>query len=177
MLPPIRKTITVRWSQAEAFRRFTAEIGSWWPLRTHSVGEDRAETVVLEGRVGGRIVETIRGGEQCVWGTVTGWDPPGRVSFTWHPGFPPTRATAIELTFEPVAEGTRLVLVHSGWEALGSQANMARRGYPLGWAYVLRLWAGRRSSPVVWGVFVLQWLLAPLVRRMAEKARREAEAA
>ena len=177
MLTPVRKSIVVSWDQARAFRRFTQEIGAWWPLRSHSVGLERAETVVFEEGVGGRILEKIRGGEECTWGTVIAWDPPRHVSFTWHPGDERERATQIDLTFEPVPEGTRLELVHSRWEALGSLARMARRGYPIGWAYVLRLWADRRSSPVVLVLEVLQKLLAPLQRRMAERMERKARRA
>src|SRR5512134_1706543 len=87
-------------------------------LRSHSVGGDQAETVVFEDRPGGRIVERIKGGKECVWGTVKEWDPPRRVSFTWHPGRGPMEATLVELTFEPLPGGTRLLLVHSRWEAL-----------------------------------------------------------
>jgi uncharacterized protein YndB with AHSA1/START domain len=174
VLTPIRKTIVVGWDQDRAFRRFTREIGAWWPLRSHSVGQERAETVIFGEGVGARIVERIRGGEECTWGTVTAWDPPRRVSFTWHPGDERERATQIDLSFEPVPGGTRLVLVHSRWEALGALATMARRGYPIGWAYVLRLWADRRRSPIVLGLDVLQKLLRPLQRRKAERIARKA---
>jgi hypothetical protein len=44
-LPPLRKSITVGWSPEAAFRRFTAEIASWWPLRSHSVGEETRHCV------------------------------------------------------------------------------------------------------------------------------------
>ena len=37
----------------------------------------------------------------------------------------------------PEAEGTRLTLVHTGWEALGDAAAEARQGYDGGWAGVL----------------------------------------
>jgi uncharacterized protein YndB with AHSA1/START domain len=175
--PPLRKTIVVPWDQARAFARFTAETSAWWPLRTHSVGAERAESVVFEPRVGGRVVETMRGGEQSVWGEITVWDPPRRVALTWHPGESPERATQVDVTFEPVPGGTRLVLVHTNWEALGPLAKIARRGYPIGWAYVLRLWADRRSSLLVWGLDVLQKVVRPLRRRAAERARRAAEPA
>jgi uncharacterized protein YndB with AHSA1/START domain len=177
VLTPIRKTIVVSWDQARAFRRFTQEIGAWWPLRSHSVGQERSETVVFGEGLGGRIVERVRGGEDCTWGTVTAWDPPRHVAFTWHPGDDRERATLVELTFEPLPKGTRLVLLHSRWEALGTLAPMARRGYPIGWAYVLRLWADRRWSPIVLGLDVLQRLLRPLQRRKALRLEQEARRA
>ena len=55
--PPLRKTITFRWEPGRAFRRFTEETSSWWPLASHSVGQEKAEAVVFEGHVGGRILE------------------------------------------------------------------------------------------------------------------------
>jgi len=172
MLPPIRKTVTVPWDQDAAFRRFTAEIGAWWPLRTHSVGQARAETVTFDGRVGGRIVEKIRGGEDAEWGTVTAWEPPRRVAFTWHPGGQPAEATTIDVAFEPVAGGTRLVLVHAHWEALGAAAKIARRGYPIGWTYVLAHWANRRYHPGVLALGAVQRLLMLVGGALAARSRR-----
>ncbi len=177
MLPPITKTLTVAWDQAHAFRRFTEQMGTWWPLRSHSVGLARAETVVFEGRVGGRIIEKIRGGEESLWGTVTTWDPPRRVVFTWHPGGQPSEATEVDLTFMPVAGGTRLVLTHAKWEALGKLAKVARRGYPIGWTYVLAQWADRRWHPTVVMIGVLQRIMFPILGKLAERKMRKAAAA
>jgi Activator of Hsp90 ATPase homolog 1-like protein len=168
-IPPLAKSVTVPWTQEASFRRFTADIASWWPLRTHSVGEDRAETVVFEARPGGRIYEKIKGGSESTWGTVTAWEPPGRVAFSWHPGQDPSRAQEVEVRFVAVESGTRLELTHTGWEKLGEMARRARRAYPLGWAYVLRLWAGRKSSVLVKSVDALMWLLRPLQKRAARK--------
>jgi uncharacterized protein YndB with AHSA1/START domain len=131
------KTVTVRAEPLQAFRRFTEGIGGWWPLASHSVGQKNAETVVFECRVGGRIVERIRGGRESVWGTVTSWDPPRRVAFTWHPGQNPETAQDIDVRFDADGAGTRVTLTHRGFERLGKKARLAHRGYPIGWAYVL----------------------------------------
>ncbi|TAH36380.1 MAG: ATPase [Planctomycetota bacterium] len=174
-IAPLRRSILVPWAQEAAFRRFTAEIGTWWPLRSHSVGGERSETVIFEGRVGGRLYERIRGGEESTWGTVTAWEPPARVVFTWHPGRAAELEQEIELRFIPQGGGTRLELTHSGWEKLGALGPKARRGYRIGWAYVLRLYADRKSSPVVWGLDGLMWALQPLQRRMARRAQAMSE--
>jgi uncharacterized protein YndB with AHSA1/START domain len=158
-LTPLKKAITVPVSQAQAFRRFTSEISSWWPLKSHSVGQAMAERVVFEERRGGRIYEVIRGGKESVWGTVTAWNPHSRVAFTWHPDDTPDHSTEIELTFHPEGDQTRVELVHTGWERLGAQARKARRGYPIGWAYVLRLYAGRKHSPLVMILNAITWVL------------------
>jgi uncharacterized protein YndB with AHSA1/START domain len=153
--PPIRKSVIVSATPEKAFRRFTAEMSAWWPLASHSVGQREAESVTMEGRPGGRIVERIRGGRECVWGTITVWDPPRRVAFTWHPGDDPARAQDVEVRFTPQGEGagekasTRVELEHSGFERLGALAKRAHRGYPIGWTYVLGLYAGRRGPFMV----------------------------
>jgi len=60
--------------------------------------------------------------------------------------------------------------VHTGWESFGPIAAKARRGYAIGWVYVLRIWADRRTSPVVLAMDALLWVLTPLQRRMQRKA-------
>ncbi|OGF16508.1 MAG: hypothetical protein A2W00_13130 [Candidatus Eisenbacteria bacterium RBG_16_71_46] len=170
MFTPIRKIVTVKASPEQAFHRFTAEMASWWPLASHSVGQGEAEGVTMEGRVGGRIVERIRGGRESVWGTVTAWDPPRRVAFTWHPGRDPAIAQDIEVRFTAAAGRTRVELEHAGFERLGPLARKARRGYPIGWAYVLGLYAGRRG-PLMALARGLGALLLARRRRSVEPVR------
>lgn len=89
-LAPLRKEVRVPQGIHEAFRLFTEEIGSWWPLASHSVGGERSRSVEVETRVGGRIVEVFTDDDgrdaTAVWGTVVAWDPPHRLRITWHPG-------------------------------------------------------------------------------------------
>lgn len=136
-LEPVRKCIEVNLPPAAAFRRFTEEMTAWWPLKTHSVGEAKAETVVFETRRGGRIYERTRDDEVHVWGTVIDYDPPDRVAFTWHPGREPDTAQQVELRFLASDRGTRVELEHRGWEALGDQAEKMRSRYDHGWELVL----------------------------------------
>jgi uncharacterized protein YndB with AHSA1/START domain len=165
---PIVKVVTVRATPERAFRRFTDDIGVWWPLKSHSVGEEQAETVVMEGRVGGRILEKIRGGREVVWGTITAWEPPRRVAFTWHPGQAPSTAQDVEVRFAPSGARTRVELEHRGFERLGALGRRARRGYPIGWAYVLGLYADHRG-PFMWLVGGLTTLLMALQRLRAKR--------
>jgi uncharacterized protein YndB with AHSA1/START domain len=85
---------------------------------------------------GGLIVEHGRGGERHLWGTVLSWAPPSRLEFSWHPGRPPETAQRVEVTFEAVPEGTRVVLTHSEWQRLGSEAETVRASYEQGWEAV-----------------------------------------
>lgn len=145
-IAPVRKSIVVPWGIDAAFRRFTAEIGSWWPVRSHSLGQKDVTTCVFEGRVGGKIYEVWRDGRRIEWGEVLSWNPPHGVTFTWHPGQARDVAQQVELRFTTVGKDTRLDLVHSGWERLGKAASRTRNGYNLGWNYVLRRWAGQPPS-------------------------------
>jgi len=147
--PPVVKSVEVAWTPEAAFRRFTAEIATWWPLRTHSVAGARARSVVFESHVGGRIYEIAADGATSMWGTVLAWEPPHRVAFSFHPGRGEEMAQPVEVRFVATAAGTRLELTHAGWEKLGRLAPFARRGYTVGWAYVLDLWAARRGPLVV----------------------------
>jgi hypothetical protein len=158
--PPIVKTVRVPWDPAAAFRRFTAEIGTWWPLRTHSVGGTRAVAVRFEEQVGGRIVESVRSGEPCVWGTVTAWEEGTRVAFTWHPGQEPSVATQVDVRFEADGTGTRVTLTHTGWEAYGAKARRTRGAYGPGWEYVLAHFTDRTTRMFV---FVMDLVIVPLV--------------
>ncbi len=168
-ITPIRKRLTVASDPERAFRRFTTELGTWWPLRSHSVGQAQAEAVTMEERVGGRIVERIRGGREAIWGTVTAWDPPHRIAFTWHPGREPATAQDVEVRFTAAGAATHVELVHSGFERLGRRARTARRGYPIGWAYVLGRYANRRG-PFMLLVHGLTALILA-VRRRRPRAR------
>jgi uncharacterized protein YndB with AHSA1/START domain len=147
-LEPVRKRIEVGAPKAEAFRIWTAEIGSWWPLATHSVGRGDAVDCTLEGRSGGWIYETTRAGDQHVWGTITQWDPPHRLAHSWHPGGHATDATTVELTFSACgSDRTRVDLVHGGWPA---SATARRAEYDRRWDVVLgqcyRAWADQSAE-------------------------------
>lgn len=134
---PIHKTMTVPLPPERAFELFTARIGEWWPLATHSVGEDQAAGVAFGTGIGGDIVESLADGTTSVWGTITGWDRPHRVAFTWHAGTPVAEATRIEVTFTSDGPGQTVVeLVHSGWDSRPDGA-AARAGYETGWDPVL----------------------------------------
>jgi activator of Hsp90 ATPase-like protein len=133
---PVVKKVVVPVGTDRAFEAFTAEMSAWWPMVSHSVGEEKARAIRLEGSVGGRIVEYGDDGEIASWGTVSDWDPPKSVSFSWHPGSDPRQAGQVTVTFTPVDAGTEVALVHSGWERRPDGVR-ARAGYDTGWDYVL----------------------------------------
>jgi uncharacterized protein YndB with AHSA1/START domain len=134
---PVRKSVTVPTGPQRAFELFTAHIQEWWPLRTHSVGEQDAVGVTFGAGVGGTIVETLADGSTSVWGTITDWEPPHRVAYTWHAGHAEADATRVEVTFTADGPGSTVVrLVHSGWENRADGAS-ARESYESGWTPVI----------------------------------------
>jgi uncharacterized protein YndB with AHSA1/START domain len=135
---PVRKSITVSVAPLRAFEIFTRDLGTWWPLATHSVGLERAASVSFGAAVGDQLVETIVDGTNELWGTVLQSEPPHRIAFSWHPGRSADEATHIEVTFTPdSAGGTVVELVHSGWERWEDGETRAA-GYREGWDPVLR---------------------------------------
>jgi uncharacterized protein YndB with AHSA1/START domain len=160
-LPPVERSISVSWDPDAAFRRFAAQFADWWPRRTHSIGGPRVRRVVFEQRVGGKIFEEHVDGRRFQWGEVLSWDPPHRVTFTFHPSRDSRTAQNIEMQFRPEGTGTRVVLIATNWENWGRGAKRARRGYGLGWGYVLNVYAGRRT-PLMAFVGVLQALVGGL---------------
>jgi uncharacterized protein YndB with AHSA1/START domain len=136
-IEPVRKSVTVPAAPQRAFELFTAHIHEWWPLATHSVGVEHAAGLVFGEGVGAAIVETMTDGTTSVWGTVTQWEPPHGVAFTWHPGTAEAEATHVEVTFTPGASSSTVVrLVHSGWEHRPDGA-AARENYDSGWEPVI----------------------------------------
>jgi uncharacterized protein YndB with AHSA1/START domain len=136
-MDPVEKFLHVSLTRAEAFRLFTEGIDSWWPLATHSVLGARAKGCTFEPRSGGRIYEMGQGEREIAWGEVIAWEPNGRLVFSWHPGREADSAQEVEILFQALEAGTRIVLKHRGWEKLGDEAESNRRRYDTGWDTVL----------------------------------------
>jgi len=121
---PIRQSVRVDCPIEEAFRLFTEGFAEWWPLASYCITGDEAESCAIEPWVGGRVFERTRSGEEREWGSVTRWDPPGRLEFTWQPGGPDDRSQGdgsqtVDVEFQVEADGTRVTLIHTGWDAPG----------------------------------------------------------
>ena len=142
----LTKAVTVDLPVEEAFRLYTEGVATWWPYSTHSVEGENVETVVFEAGDGGRIYERAKSGEEHVWGTVLAWDPPSRIVHSWHPGRAADSAQEVEITFEPVDSGTRVELVHTGWEKIGGRAAQTFSNYDTGWDFVLGKYVERTNA-------------------------------
>ena len=134
-VPPVVKAVIVNCAAEKAFRLFTADLAKWWPLARFHVGAD-PQICLIEPRVGGRVYERSADGTESVWGQVEAWEPPRRLGFTWLVGPAAQHPQHIEVTFTEENDRTRVVLVHSGWEALGERAAALRESYDTGWVAV-----------------------------------------
>jgi uncharacterized protein YndB with AHSA1/START domain len=142
----VEKSVTVSAPVERAFEVFTAEIATWWPLRTHAVDTERSESVVMESHVGGRLYERTPSGEEHLWGTIVAWEPPSRIVYSWHPGRGAETAQEVEVTFAPEGDGTHVGIRHSGWEKLGDRIEEAVASYDEGWDAVIGRYADAANS-------------------------------
>jgi uncharacterized protein YndB with AHSA1/START domain len=142
---PVRKSVVVDVPVEHAFRVFTERMGEWWPVKTHSVHEEHAEAAGLDPRLGGAVYELWPGGRE-EWGTITVWEPPHRLVYTWHPGHGLEEATEVEVRFSDQGGATLVELEHRGWEARGDKAAAIRASYDTGWDPVLSRYAEAVST-------------------------------
>lgn len=132
----VRKTVTVDCAVEEAFRVFTADALSWWPVESHSIHETVSE-IVFEPEVGGEVYEVSTSGEKGHWATVLEWEPPSRLVLAWNILHAEQAATEVEVRFVPDGAGTRVELEHRGWERLTESGEEKRSSYDSGWDFVL----------------------------------------
>jgi uncharacterized protein YndB with AHSA1/START domain len=128
----VRKTARVQAPIGIAWRVFTEQLGTWWPLENYKIGKAKAVDAVIEPRVGGRWYERGEDGSTCDWGTVLAWEPPARIVLSWDITadwqYDPKLKTEIELRF--VAESksvTRVELEHRHLDRFGARRDEMRR--------------------------------------------------
>jgi uncharacterized protein YciI len=139
--PPIHREVLVDAGPQDAFEIFTAGLGRWWPLAAgFGVYKDGAVAFA-----GGQIIERAADGREAVWGTVTRWEPPALVAFTWHPGHEAESASQVEVTFTEAGAQTLVRLTHSGWEIFADPA-AARAEYEHGWPEVFDRYVEQTAS-------------------------------
>jgi hypothetical protein len=87
-------------------------------------GED-AESCEIEPWTGGRVFERTKSGEELDWGFVVDWDPPEHIRLNWCSEDSGDRRMTVDVEFSVEADGTRVTVIHSGWEAAKVPACMA----------------------------------------------------
>jgi len=135
-IEPLTLSFEVACEPAHAFDTWTARFGTWWP-RGHTASGHPAAEVVLEPGVGGRIFERTPDGTEVEWGEITAWDPPRCLAYLWHIRRDRSDATVVEITFRHDDGGTRVEIVHTGWERLGAEGRSWRDANAGGWNSLL----------------------------------------
>ncbi len=137
----VRKTVTVDCAVEEAFRIFTTDAMSWWPVATHSIHGTVSE-IVFEPHVGGEVYEVAESGERGHWATVLEWEPPSRLVLAWNI-LDRGDVTEVEVRFLATDGQTRVELEHRGWENVELTAQTKRGDYDEGWGVVLGKYVDR----------------------------------
>jgi uncharacterized protein YndB with AHSA1/START domain len=145
VIEPLRVDLDLDCPPEHAFATWTDRFGQWWP-RGHTVSGDPA-AVVFEPRLGGRIFERTRDGDEIDWGEITAWEPPSRLAYRWHIRREPGEATDVDIRFVPLDGVTRMEITHTGWERLGAEAETWRDANRGGWGGLLPTFAAACGGP------------------------------
>lgn len=140
MLDPIIKTVEVPCSSEQAFQTFINDVSTWWPLDKNSVSAMNgkvAKQIIIEAKVGGKIIEVAHDDQEHRWGTVTKFNPHTDFTMDWHIGMSPDSPSEVAVVFTDLDNGhTKVELTHSRWESFGDKAEDMRNGYNGGWVGV-----------------------------------------
>ena len=128
-LTPVVQTVEIAAPPERVFSLFTdpEQLVRWWP-----------DAARLAPRVGGRI-ELEFEGRGDVTGEITRYEPPYALGFTWVRGVAPDVTTHVEVAIDDDGRGgTRVRLVHSGWEAVPADLVEEWRAlHEAGWSFFL----------------------------------------
>jgi uncharacterized protein YndB with AHSA1/START domain len=152
-IAPVRKTVIVQATPAEAFEVFASRIDRWWP-KTHGLGATPVRESIIEPFVGGRWYTRCEDGTDVVVGHVLTWQPPERlvvsweISAQWKPDPRASFASEVEVRFMADTAGrTRVELEHRNFERMGAAAGETmRNGVDGGWPTLLELFAKAASG-------------------------------
>jgi hypothetical protein len=123
----VRVTVTVAVGPDDAFAVFTEEIGEWYRAGVATLPRPSATTLAFEYGVGGRLLEVDPGdGTVTERARVTVWEPGRRLVFVDQ------HETEVDVVFESMPGGTRVVLEHRGLDRLAPEA--ARKLGKFGWS-------------------------------------------
>jgi uncharacterized protein YndB with AHSA1/START domain len=105
----IEKSVLLRCAPEAAFQLFTERIAEWWP-KTHRPSKDPDSELFLEPA--GRFWERSRDGRELELGRVLIWEPPARLALDFYIGTSSAQPTALEVSFTPEMDGTRVTVHH-----------------------------------------------------------------
>lgn len=131
VLTPVVCTVEIAAPRERIFELFTTpeELVRWWP-----------DAVTLEPQEGGQVHLHFEGRGE-VSGTITRFDPPSGLGFTWVRDAAPDIVTQVDVELTELGDGgTRVELRHTGWEAVPEdQVAEWRAIHEAGWNHFLGL--------------------------------------
>jgi len=142
----IAKSVVLACSAERAFALFTEHAGKWWPRERRHTG-DAASVIRIEAS--GRFFERAHDGVEVELGAVRVFEPAQRLILDWYPGTGATFPTRVEVTFEPVAGGTQVTVVHETGAARPDLFSDNAAGYRRSWDQVFASLAAYAAAPCV----------------------------
>lgn len=147
-IAPVRKSIVVKATPAQAFDAFSARIDRWWP-KSHGIGATPVRESIIEPYVGGRWYTRCEDGSDVTVGHVRAWEPGRRLVFSWEisadwkPDGRIAFASEVEVTFTAEADDqTRVDLEHRHFERMTPPGGETmRKAVDGGWPALLALFA------------------------------------
>lgn len=118
----IRVSIDIAVAPEELFQIFVEDVDLWWkrgpahrffpPWKGRMRFEKNGETRLVEQ-------DPDNPKRRHVIGKVLVWEPGVHLTFEFRlPNFSPEQATRVDVAFVPIETGTRIDLLHTGWETL-----------------------------------------------------------
>jgi len=124
----VKVTTFVDVSPEDALDVFTRETDLWWRRGPRYRTSDKRGTMRFEPGAGGRLVESFDDGAERDIGRVLVWEPASRLVLEWRAqNFVHDEKTEVDVRFEPLNGGTRVVIEHRGWDAIRAD-HPARHG-------------------------------------------------
>ena len=123
-MPDVTLEATVPLPPAPAFDIFVDGMDVWWPRRgvfpySFAPETTRPLRIRFDGRKGGRYYETFADGSEYVIGTISVWNPPAELAYSWRdPAW--DGSTEIRLRFDAAGDGTRVTYTQDGFESAGA---------------------------------------------------------
>jgi uncharacterized protein YndB with AHSA1/START domain len=129
VVTPVVCAVDIDAPREKVFSLFTTpdELVRWWP-----------DAVTLDAQEGGDMRLEFEG-RGIVRGTITRFDPPGALGFTWIRDVAPDIVTQVDVELSELDRGgTRVELRHTGWEAVPEdQVAEWRAIHEAGWNHFL----------------------------------------
>jgi uncharacterized protein YndB with AHSA1/START domain len=129
VLTPVVCAVEIDAPRERVFELFTTpeRLVEWWP-----------EAATFEPREGGKLHLEFEGRGE-VSGTVTRFEPPSALRFTWVRGVAPDIVTQVDVDLTELEDGgTRVELRHTGWEAVpADKVGEWRAIHDAGWRHFL----------------------------------------